>query len=83
MKFKAIIVGVRDFKSSKGNPLRQIFVTADRKQEGLIGQATYMIWQFQTDDYFSADQKKLLGAECICMDASGKILLLQVTGIDA
>lgn len=83
MKFKALIVGVRDFVSGKGRPLRQIFCTSDRNQEGLFGQTAFLVWQFQGDDYFSQPAESLLEVECLCMEVSGKTVILQVDGIDS
>ncbi len=83
MKFRALIVGVRDFVSSKGKPLRLVYCTAEPNQEGLIGQTAFQIWQFQGDDYFSIPAKDLLDVECVCMEVSGKIVLMKVDGYDS
>ena len=83
MKFKATIVGVRDFVSGKGKPLRQIFCNGERNLEGLVGQTAFLVWQFQGDDYFSQSAESLLEVECFCMDVSGKTVILQVDGIDS
>lgn len=82
MKFKAIIIGVRDFVSSKGTRLRQIYCNAAPDQEGLVGQIAFMVWQYQRDDYFAVPAKDLLEVECTCMYVDGKNILLQVDGFD-
>lgn len=83
MKFKAIIIGVRDFVSGKGRPLRQIFCNGVPNLAGLSGQTAFMVWQFDGDDYFSVPVKDLLEVECTCMDVNGKTVILQVDKVDS
>lgn len=82
MKFECIIVGVYDFVSKNGKPMRQIHLTSDVDKKGLVGKSTFVVWQFQDGDYFNMSPNDLVGHTCRVLNVGGNYAIAGVTGID-
>lgn len=79
---KVKIVGVRDFISKQGKPMRQLFCTCDAKQTGLIGITTCTVFVFEGSEYFEFAPSDFLNKTAKVIYNKGDYILASIPELD-